>query len=225
MIELYSLTGTKLSADIKDRIGDTGAVQITDTMITRWANAAVRSITSRDAYLEKTVTGNAMAGVATYDIATTFASPRVKSIEQVAFKGTPLQIVPAPEWRTLIDGRDLEADAGDPEYAMFFGEALTLWPVPSSSEVSALTLYYLAYPDEITDLTEVLPLPDRYYNAIADYVFAQALQQLEKFEESKLVLANHETHLQHQFEGGRESPTDYYPTISYDPDSHDRPYA
>lgn len=225
MIELYNLTGTQLSTDVKDRVGDTGAVQVTDAMILRWINAGARSIGSRDPFIEMTATANALAGVANYSLGAPFGDPQIISIQMVTFNGVPLNVVTAAEWRRLIDGRELDEQTGTPRYAMIFGDSMTVWPAPNESEVSALALFYLAYPTPMTDITATLPLPDRFYNALLDYVFAQALQQLEKFEESKQVLANHETHLQHQFEASHKSPTDFYPTITYDPDSHDRPYG
>lgn len=225
MLELYTITGTELASDIKDRVGDTGAVQITDTMILRWINQGARSISSRNPFLEMLASGNTLAGVASYALGTTFNNPRIISVEMVLFKGKPLDIINPAEWRRLIDGRELDEQQGDPGCAMFFGDTMTLWPVPQASEPAALGLSYLAMPASMTDISATLPLPDRLYNALADYVFAQALQQLEKFDESRLVLANHETHLQHQFEASRKSPSDYYPTFTLDPDSSDRPYV
>lgn len=225
MLEIYTYTGTNLASDVKDRVGDTGAVQVTDAMILRWINQGARSISSRNPFLEMLATGNALAGVASYGLAATFGNPRILSVEMVLFKGKPLNIINPAEWRRLIDGRELDEQQGDPGYAMFFGDTVTLWPVPAATEVGALGLSYLAMPADMTDIASPLPLPDRLYNALADYVFAQALQQLEKFDESRVVLANHETHLQHQFESSRKSPTDYYPTFTLDPDSSDRPYV
>jgi MoxR-like ATPase len=61
--------------------------------------------------------------------------------------------------------------------------------------------------------------------ALLDYVHAQALELNENFEGAQMKLGQHEVHLQRQFEMENRSPRNFYPSITYDPDDPDRPYA
>lgn len=223
--ELYTYTGSRLAQDVKDKFGDTGAVQITDAMILRWINNGIRAIVAQAPFLRETAQANILAGQSVYSLAGPFGSPRIAQFDSLAVNGIPLKSVPFPEWQRLVTGGSAPSAEGVPEFYTYYGDSVTIWPAPVETVADGLTLYYAAYPDDLAAITDHLTVPDRMYNALLDYVHAQALELNENFEGAQLKLGQHEVHLQRQFEMENRSPRNFYSGITYDPDDLERPYA
>lgn len=216
--EIYSLTGMRLAQDVEDKFGDTGAVQIDRTMILRWINNGVRSIVAQNPFLKATAQTNLLAGQNVYTLGDNFTTARVMQYDSITVSGKPLTLLPWAEFQKIINGTSSQEATGTPTVASDFGGTLTLWPVPNATITNGLTLYFSAYPAEMTDITATLPLPDRFYNALLDYVHAQGLELDDDHEAAQAKYAQHEAHLQRQF--GREDRlgTAFYPTMVMDPD-------
>lgn len=225
VVELYTYTGSRVAVDVKDKFGDTGSVQITDAMILRWINNGIRAIVAQTPFLRLTAQANVLAGQSVYSLAAPFGNPRIAQFDSIAYNGAPLKSVPFPEWQRLITGGTSPEAEGVPEFYTYYGDSVTIWPAPVDTVANGLTLYYAAYPADLADIADPLTVPDRFYNALLDYVHAQALELNENFEGAQLKLGQHEVHLQRQFEMENRSPRNFYPSITYDPDDLDRPYA
>ena len=216
--EIYSLTGTRLSTDVKDKFGDTGNVQITDAMILRWINNGVRSIVAQNPFLKMTAQTNLIAGQNVYSLGESFTTARVMQWDSITVQGRPLQFLPWAEFQKIIAGTPAAEAEGRPTIASDFGGTLTLWPVPNETIANGLVLYFSAYPAEMADIAATLPLPDRFYNALLDYVHAQALELDDNFEAAQAKYAQHEVHVQRQFNREDRIATAFYPTMVMDPD-------
>lgn len=216
--ELYTLTGARLAQDVEDKFGDTGSVQIDRTMILRWINNGVRSIVAQNPFLKMTAQTNLVAGQNVYSLGESFISARVMQYDSITANGRPLHILPFPEFQKVISGAAIGDATGVPTVATDYGGTITLWPVPTETVANGLVLYFSAYPVEMTDITATLPLPDRFYNALLDYVHAQALELDDNFEAAQAKYAQHEVHLQRQFNREDRIGTAFYPTMVLDPD-------
>jgi hypothetical protein len=57
-----------------------------------------------------------------------------------------------------------------------------LYPKPKENVTGGLRLFFVAQPEELTTLTEVLKVPDRYFQRVVDFVLARAYQLDENWE-------------------------------------------
>lgn len=222
MIEQYSYTGERVATEVLDKSGDAGNAQITRAMLLVWINNGIRSISAQHGFLEGAASTNLLAGIGTYDMATLFAAQRVQSYAAITVSGRPLKLITFGEYTALLAANERTDDTGTPQVGMVRGTMLTVWPVPDTTVAAGLTLYYSALPEDLTDLADTLTLPDRFYNALVDYVTAQALELDENFEAAQVKMAQHEAGVRREFEREHISPTDFYPTITWDPEDDDR---
>lgn len=216
VVEISTITGTTLATEIKDRFGDVGAVQINDTMILRWINQGVLDIISQTPYLKQTAQTNLLAGQSVYSMSAAFPAARVVRYDAVTAGGKKLKFLPFAQFQEIIPDAG-ESDSplpADPAYFTEYAGTITLWPEPRESVSNGLVIYFSAYPEQMTDLANQLPVPDRFFNSLRDYVMAQALELDENFEASQLKMAQMRNGLTEQFGREDESPTDYYPTIT-----------
>ena len=224
MIESYSYTGQQLATEITDKFGDAGNAQITPAMLLTWINNGIREIAGQHNFLEGAASTNLLATVSVYDLSTLAATVRIKSYESITVNGRPLQLIGFGEYQGHLAKHDLTENTGTPTLGMVRGSSLTVWPVPDTTVANGITIYYTALPADLVDLADTLTLPDRFYNALSDWVFAQALQLNENFEAAQVKLQQHEAGVRREFERERISPTDFYPTITIDPYDEDGGY-
>lgn len=213
-VEMFTYTGTQIALEVKRQFGDTGNVQITDDHILQWINNGQRSIAATNPFLEKLFTTNLLAGQATYDLNALMAGERVQSYSSVRAGGRKLKFVPWQKFNEL-DSDDPITSSDGSEVFTEYASVLTLSPTPSESVVNGLNVYYLGWPADLVTIGANLTIPDRFYNALMQYVFARALELDENFDAAAQQLAQHTAAL--AVEAGRDTmnPTDFYPTISY----------
>lgn len=218
--EVTTYIGTRLATDVKNKFGDVGSVQITDPMIVQWINDGVRSIVAANPFLKLTAQTNVLAGQSLYEFSTAFPTARIVQFDSITYKGRALKVVPFQQFQQLIAAAVDDTRTGEPTMVTEYGGDLTLWPTPTETTANALVIYYSAYPQDLVNLTELLPVPDRFYNALLDFVYAQALQLDENFEAAEMKLGHHEAAMRRQFGKEDVSPTDFYPTITELPDEY-----
>lgn len=224
MAELYTYVGTRIATDVEDKFGDAGNVQITREMVLRWVNDGIRHIVQANPFLKLTAQTNLVAGQDAYTLSSAFPSARIHSIHSITVEGRPLEIVPFAEYQGNVGAASLEDAAGTAKWATIWGDTVTIWPVPSTSVINGINIYFSAYPAEVTDLALTLPLPDRLFNALNDYVFAQALELDKNFDAAAAKRAHAEDNIRRQAEQENKSPTDFYPAMIADPDDDDSRY-
>lgn len=217
MPETFTYTGARVATEVKNQFGDTGNVQVTDALLLNWINNGQREIAKSTSWNERVFVTNLLADQATYDLNALMSANRVQSYSSIVAADQVLQVIPWAEYLSTIRG--LETPAGTdrkPMYASEYGGNLTIWPTPSESVVSGLTVYYVAWPDDLTDLAQDLTVPDRFYNALVDYVFARALQLDENFDAAAAVQDSHDRALASEMQRDKMDPTDYYPSITFE---------
>lgn len=216
VVEISTITGTTLATEVKDRFGDVGAVQINDTMILRWVNQGVHEIVSQSPYLKQLAQTNLLAGQGVYDMGAAFPATRVLRYDSLVAGGKKLKFLPFAQFQEIVpDATDTSPSRPTvPTYFTEYAGSITIWPEPQESISNGLVIYFSAYPDEMTDLANTLPVPDRFFNALRDYVHAQALELDEDYEASRLKMSQAQTAMTQQFGREDESPTDFYPTIT-----------
>lgn len=218
MPETYTYTGTQLATEVKNQFGDTGGVQITDAMILNWINNGQRRISASNPFNEQVFTTNLLADQSVYNLQALMTGARVQSYSAIVVNGTKVSVIPWQEYQDKIEARTLASGADrTPQFASEFGGKLTIWPAPASSVVQGITIYYVGWPDDLTTLADPLEIPDRFYNALVDYVFAKALELDENFEASQVMMQQHTEQVSMELQRDKMDPTDYYPSITFEP--------
>jgi len=210
--EIYTYPAQRVADEVKARFDDLGAVQINDDMLLRWINDGIRAVVAQNPFLKQTAVTPLIAGQGAYQLSTAFPTSRIMQYDTITVENTVMRMVPWPEFQRRIAGEDREK-TGRPFMASEYGGTITLWPTPTETVANGLTIYFTAYPEDVASLTDLLPIPDRFYNTLRDYVFAQALELDENFEAASLKMRQHQEGLTLEFGREDRSPTDFYPTI------------
>ena len=222
--EIFTYAGTRIATDVEDKFGDAGNVQITREMILRWINDGIRHIVQSNPFLKLTAQTNLVAGQNVYTLSSAFPSSRIESIHSITIEGRPLEIIPFAEYQGHVGAASAEETEGTTKWATIYGDTVTVWPVPTTSVINGVNIYFSAYPAEVTDITATLPIPDRLFNALNDWVFAQALELDKNFDAAAAKRAHAEDAIRRQGEQEHKSPTDFYPAMIIDPDDNDNRY-
>ena len=199
----------QLSQDIKRVFGDESGVQLDTTDILRWANAAQMEIVSNNKALKAKATLPAVIGQSTYS----FPAVKIQQIEALHYDNVRLENVPFAEAeRYIISNDPSQTEQGTPSFWYEWDGELTVWPKPDSTKT--LTLYYTAYPDELTgDVNQLLSVPDTFYNAVVDFILAKCYEMDEDMNASQLAESRFRAALENQMEDERQAQHMTYPVI------------
>lgn len=171
-------TVNDIASVVKRVFGDESGVQLVDTDIIRWVNEAQSEINSKNKVLKKRASISAVPQQSAYVLPSSF---KVRQIEGVHYDGSPLKPLTFSQAEQDILAYDpkLEQEGIPDSWYEWAGE-ITLWPKPSAD--SQITVYFTEEPATLTSVTDTLSLPDKYFNAIRDYVLAQAYEMDESMD-------------------------------------------
>lgn len=214
---LYTRTAKQVADEVRAKFGDSTAVRLSNDMILTWVNNATRAIAQQNPLNERTAKCNIIQGQKAYEFETYFPDLRVQRYDMITVKGKPIEIVPFPEFSQRL--ADYPDRAATPTAVTEYGGTLTFWPTPDESIAEGIVLYFLEYPADVTSLAAsgvgtLLTVPDRFYNAVVDYVHQQALEYDDNFEAAALKGQQFDTHMMREQARGAESPGDFYPVIT-----------
>lgn len=212
--DIYTMTAQSVATDVQEKFGDTGQVQITDTMLLRWINAAQQEIASNGLTLEGNAVTNLLAGQSSYSLAA--IASEIRDVSQVSVNGNFIEIM---KWNDFSQFVGSNASSSEyPSIGALYAGKLVLWPAPSVSVVQGLNVYYSAYPAPISSLSDPLSVPDRFYQAMCDRVLSQALELDENFDAAQVKQGHFESQVTKQLTRIHESPTDYYSAVEPSPE-------
>lgn len=170
-------------ADVKKRVratfGDESSVQVTDENIVTWVNDGQREVVSMNPeLLEAIVAANTVAGQQDYVI-----PADVRKIRSISYKS---DISVAFIDLTALSLQEFDKNMGawdgsaygqrDPLYYCTFANRIKLFPIPNTSIVGGLKLYYYRMPTDVTIDADVIDLPLNYHSAIVQYCLQQAYE-------------------------------------------------
>lgn len=167
---------TKTVDDVLERIkrtfGDESGAQVTDSDIIGWINSGQAEINKRNRILKATATTPLVIGTRTY----TFPTPRILEIESLQVDGKPIDYRSFKEAQEYVMRHDpLNTQTGTPWMWYEWGGDIILYPTPDT--VATLTLFYVKYPDDVSVGTDVLSVPDSYFETLLEYCLKQAYEQ------------------------------------------------
>jgi hypothetical protein len=165
--------GTRTVGDVitwvTEQFGDVANVQIDTPKIIRWINMAMLEICTRDskAYQGK-FTVSSVAGTGEY----TYPSNLIH-ITMVKWGDTVMRPISFELIQQETDSA-FTTEQGEPRYWSHQANLFQLWPVPNS--VATISLYGAAKPADVTVAADLIPLPDKYYPRICEYVHSCAME-------------------------------------------------
>lgn len=155
---------TKALSDVfsyaKSQFGDQSGIQISDEDITRATNEACLEIVSKNKVLRASATTDLLANVDEY--------PKPDDCLQVTglkYNGTMLKGIGFDAFQEL----QLDSVSHWTQY----GNVIVIGATPTDTETDALKIYYVPKPVLVVSSTDLLPLPDRYFNRICEFVMAK----------------------------------------------------
>lgn len=202
-------TFAELAANVKRLFGDESGVQLADSDIVRWANEAQMEIANSNKAIKVKSNTVSVVDQSTYS----FPSMRILQIESLHYNGRMIPNMPFASAETKIFEHDPDQEQrGTPELWYEWGGEFTLWPKPDAA--GTLTLYYTAAPEPLTGAPgELLGLPDKFYNAIVQYVLSQAYTMDEDYQASQLAEGRFKTAIDPMAEEDRQAANMTYPII------------
>jgi hypothetical protein len=153
---------------VQRQFGDEDSVQITDADITRWVNEAQTEINSKDPMIQATGT------VVTTGLETSFPLPTdLMQLDMVVYDTTRLTPVDASDG---VDQVALLGTGGSAPVCFYtWANAIYLVPAPDVAN-HTLTIYYIARPTSVATASDLLGVPDRYFNEVVSYAMTQAYE-------------------------------------------------
>lgn len=194
---------------VRRTFGDEAGVQLDSADILQWANDAQQAINSKNKILKAKATSLSVGGQASYQ----FPDERIQQVESLLFDGSPISPVEMATAQASIQGSDPHGEeTGTPVAWYEWGGEFTLFPVPDA--VKTITLYYTRYPTTLTgDTAQLLDVPDKYYQAVVDYVLWKAYELDEDWNGAQLKEQQFRNALEEQSEEEREMAHMTYPVI------------
>lgn len=176
-----TFTGQTVADAVLHVFGDQAQVQLDNAKIITFINMGQREIIINNPVNKKTGSADTVGGQSSYDISTL----KALDITSVRFKGRPLQFKTFQEAEEYIVSQDPEFNTqGDPILWYTWENKLNLYPVPQGTDSGALTIFYTQDFTQITNLSDMLAVPDRYFNALVQYVLSQAYEMDEDVQNS-----------------------------------------
>lgn len=202
-------TYAELALNVKRIFGDESGVQLSDTDLLRWANEAQTEIANNNKALKAKSTAASVAGQAGY----TFPTERILQVESIHYNNRMIPNMPFASAEAKLFELDPDrTQQGTPELWYEWGGEFTLWPKPDV--VGSITIYFTAAPPVLTGAPgELLGLPDKFYNAIVQYVLSQAYAMDEDFNASQLAESRFKAAIDPTAEEERQAANMTYPVI------------
>lgn len=215
MIEVTTRSSADVIKEVERIFGDESGVQVTESDIIRWINRAQLAIVMRNPEVGQAVAlTNIVAAQADYPLIASV--PTVLTIQSVHVGNKPVKHLPFQEAEEfLMNAAVSQSDSIEFWYER--GGIITLYPTPASSVTNGIKFYFNKRPADITTNSQLLSVPDHYYNAVVDYCceYAQLMDENptlagvfgQKFEQGVT-----------QMKERTQTQTDYYPFITQSED-------
>lgn len=214
-------TKTRTVSDVKTTIerqwGDESGVQLSLPDIIRWINDGQREIAETNTSInEKKAVANVVVGQDLYALRNDPSFAGIALINSVRYNGIPLKAITFQEAEKYIVTDSVTA-TGTPTMWYEDNNDLRLYPQPDANLTGGLTVYFTTTPTPVTTVGSMLDIPDRYFNALIQYVMSQAYEMDENFQGAQYKQAQFDKSLgQKQHRTNINEST--YPTILIEPE-------
>ena len=189
---------------VRRTFGDESGVQLDSADILQWANDAQQAINTKNKIFKAKSTALSVEGQASY----AFPVELIQQVESLTYDGQLLQAI---EMNTALSDLQDEETGAPVAWYEWAGD-FTLYPTPNA--VKNIVLYYTRYPTSLTgDEEQHLDVPDKYYQAVIDYVLWKAYELDEDWTGAQFKEQQFRGALEEQAEEEREVAHMTYPVI------------
>lgn len=199
--------GTDVASHVKAQFGDEAGAQITNAEIIRWINQAQDEICNVNRVIKAKGTTDIIAGQKDYDV----SGLNVRQIESISIDGTFLKGLDFPTAKETILADPDSGHTSKPLYWYEWGGVVSLHPTPDKTAPDGITLYFTKNPTRVSNLSDYLGVPDKYYNNLLDLVLAKAYELDENWDASQMKQGSARRSLE---EIGQEDLTTQHSTYS-----------
>lgn len=164
-------TVAEVMTAVKRQFGDESGVQLEDADIIRWVNDAQDVIVAKTKVLKAKSTTPSVPGQTAY----TFPSENIHQVESLHYDGMRILNMSFAEAEEYVFSADpTQAMSGFPSIWYEWAGSFTLWPTPD--DVKSIDLYYTKRPARVTSSSDVLSVPDKFYQQVIQYVLQNAYE-------------------------------------------------
>lgn len=207
-------TAKDVADSIKRTFGDESGVQVTDSDIIRWVNAAQLEIVDANKILKGSATTPSVAGQEAYQL----SSLKILTLNSVHYEGVKLAYKSFHEAEEYITSEDpAKTQQGVPEFWYEWGGEILLYPLPADSGKS-IKLYFLTIPEKITSITDPLSVPDNYFNRVVEFAMANAYEMDENLGAQQAKYAQFQDGILNMSLKEEVSQVDTYSTVTVMPE-------
>lgn len=163
-------TAQNVISHVQRIFGDLDGVQLATTDIITWINDAQEQIVNRTRPLKTRSLASSVSNQAEYK----FPGNNIIEIESLLYDGVRIQNIPFARAEREYIGMVPAQAPGTPVMWWEWNGSFTLFPTPS--DVKTITLYYAMLAAPVVNTTDVLGVPDKYYQTVLAYVMKQAYE-------------------------------------------------
>jgi len=219
-IEKYTRTVQEVITAVTRQFGDEAETQISQSDIIRWINQAQAEIVvSNDTINEGMASADIVQDKDKYTLLSDPAFADVARVHTVLYKGRPVKNVTFQDALTYIIGQDSSISSGTPEIWYIKNGVLNFWPPPNEDLEDGYTVYFTRTPKSVDSTGDKLSVPDSFYNAVLQYVIAQAMELDENFQAAGIKLQQFEKSVNMQ-QNETVEQNGYFPSITLDPEDY-----
>ena len=193
---------------VKRAFGDESGVQLEDADILMWINDAQDEINRRNRILKAVSTASSVVGQQDYS----FPASNILSIESIHYNGSRLPNMAFAQAEEEIIGKANVPSRGEPALWYEWGGKFSFYPVPAT--VKSIAIYYTQKAARVSAPSDLLSVPDKYYNDVVRYALQQAYEMDEDWAASQAKAQQFDASLTDQAEEERTAQNMTYPTIT-----------
>lgn len=202
---------TRTAADVIRRaqrqFGDESEMQLETVDVIGWVNDGQRDIAERERILKGKATQPTVPGQRDYR----WPSVGILSVDSLHVNGVPLNNVPFAQVEQ--DYLNTSADSsGQPTIWYEWAGQFSFFPVPDSSYT--IEIYFSQVPAQVSAGTDVLGIPDKYFNSLVHYVLMQAYEMDEDWQAAQAKQQAYQDSLTSIGDDERDAANMTYPTIT-----------
>lgn len=206
-----SKTAGDVLSQVKRIFGDEAGVQVTDADLFNWINNGQSEIAERQRINRARISTPVVAGAAEVNLTTT--PVEIISIESIHLGTVTLPNMSFEEAEEYIFQHDpANVRQGTPQLWYEYANVVTLWPIPDTD--GTVTLYIIQKPASVSASGDMLTIPDKFFNALIQYVLSQAYELDEDWESAALKKQEFDNVLLGNLNEDKQSQHRVYPFIT-----------
>jgi len=197
---------------VKRQFGDESGAQIIDEDIIRWLNDGQREVNSIAKVIEAKATTPVVANQYEYDLPADAAN----DITAVLVGGHPIPGTSFADYNQNVASNDpARTNINTPQIWSRWGKTITFWPTPGPGDAEKLfTIYYIGSPVDVSDSSDLLSIPDSYYEPLIMYIMSKAYELDEDYEASQNMREQMRIRLSEEDGRGDGGQDQFYPSIT-----------